>query len=153
MNRLEKVREYVDEIIMNQENLRKKRSGFVHLYGVSTMCTILAKKRNLNVEICSICGMLHDIYKYRTLSSVDHGKLGSIDARKILTELNCFTKEEIDVICSTVYHHSDKDVIDGPYDELLKDADVLQHYLYNTSDPVQENEEIRLTLLLKELNL
>ncbi|CAH0438250.1 hypothetical protein CQ395_05585 [Clostridium neonatale] len=87
------------------------------------------------------------------MTSIDHGKLGSIDAHKILTELNCFTKEEIDVICSAVYHHSDKDVIDGIYDELLKDSDVLQHYLYNTSDPIQENEEIRLTLLLKELNL
>ena len=87
------------------------------------------------------------------MTSIDHGKLGSIDAHKILTELNCFTKEEIDVICSAVYHRSDKDVIDGIYDELLKDSDVLQHYLYNTSDPIQENEEIRLTLLLKELNL
>lgn len=54
MNRLEKVREYVYKIIMNQENLRKKRNGFVHLYGVSTLCKILAKKRNLNLEICSI---------------------------------------------------------------------------------------------------
>ena len=32
------------------------------------------------------------------MTSIDHGKLGSIDAHKILTELNCFTKEEIDVI-------------------------------------------------------
>ena len=63
MNRLEKIREYVDKIIMNQEDLRKKLSGFVHLYDVSTMCTILAKRRNLNVEICSTCGMLHDIYR------------------------------------------------------------------------------------------
>ena len=41
----------------------------------------------------------------------------------------------------------------GPYDELLKDADVLQHYLYNTSDPIQENERLRLTVLLKELGI
>lgn len=153
MDRLEIVRQYVDNLLNNMTNSRKKRNGFIHLYGVCTFCTILAKKRNLNVEICAVCGMLHDIYKYRTLNSEEHGKLGSIDARKILSELNCFTNEETDIICTAIYNHSDKNMFHGPYDELLKDADVLQHYLYNTSDPIQENERLRLTVLLKELGI
>ena len=153
MDRLEIVRENVDKILNNMTNLKKKRNGFIHLYGVCTFCTILARKRNLNVELASICGMLHDIHKYLTLNSEEHAALGSIDARKILNELKCFNNEEIDLICTAIYHHSDKNAFHGPYEELLKDADVLQHYLYNTSDYIQSNETTRLYALLKELKI
>lgn len=97
--------------------------------------------------------MLHDIWTYKISYSVDHGKLGSIEARKILNEVNCFSEEEIDIICSSIFNHSNKQYIDSDYDEILKDADVLQHYLYNTNLAINENEKDRLDILFKELRL
>ena len=97
--------------------------------------------------------MLHDIWTYKISYSVDHGKLGSIEARKILNEVNCFSEEEIDIICSSISKHSNKQYIDSDYDEILKDADVLQHYLYNTKSDINENEKDRLDILFKELRL
>jgi len=45
--------------------------------------------------------------------------------------LGCFTPEEIAVVRGAIACHGTKEEYDGEVDELLKDADVLQHYLYN----------------------
>ncbi len=153
MNRLEGIRNIVDKILMEQTDLEERRCGYVHLYGVSAICSLLELKRGLDVEICSVAGMLHDIWSYKVGYSVDHGKLGSIEARKILNEINCFSEEEIDIICSSIFSHSNKQNVDNAYCEILKDADVLQHYLYNTNLPINENEKDRLNMLFKELGL
>ena len=153
MSKLKKVQDSVDNIVMEQDTNSKIRDGFVHLYSVSNFCTLLAKKRDLDMELCSICGLLHDIYKYRTGKSKDHAALGSIDSRKILGELKIFSSNEIDTICNAIYKHSDKEKIDGPYDEMLKDSDVLAHYFYDTSAKVDDNELSRLSSLLNELDL
>ena len=131
MNRLEVIRKVVNDILTKQSNLEERHCGLIHLYGVSTICSLLALKRGLNIELCAIAGMLHDIYKYKTGNSIEHSKLGSIEARKILNELKCFKENEINIICKSIYNHSDKHNIDNVYDEILKDSDALQHYLYN----------------------
>jgi len=153
MNRLEKVQRIVDSILMEQSNLEERRCGFVHLYGVSSICSLLALKRGLNAELCAIAGMLHDISSYKIGYSVDHSKLGSIEARKILNETNYFNEKEINIICKAISNHSDKHNVDSVYDEILKDADVLQHYLYNTSLKIEEKEKNRLNDLFKELGI
>jgi uncharacterized protein len=154
MNRLEQIREVVDNILMEQTNLEERRCGYyVHLYGVSSTCSLLALKRGVNIELCAISGMLHDISSYKTGDSTEHAKLGSIEARKILNEIKCFSQEEIDIICNSIFSHSNKQGIGNAYDEILKDADVLQHYLYNTNFLINENEKDRLDILLKELGI
>jgi uncharacterized protein len=155
MSRLEDVRIIVDKILLEQSDLEERRCGYVHLYGVSAICSMLALKRGLDVELCTIAGMLHDIwtYKYKFQYSKEHAKLGSIEARNILNGLNYFNEEEIDTICSSIYSHSLKQDVGNAYEELLKDADVLQHYLYNTSFPVNENEKDRLDRLFYELGI
>ena len=45
-----------------------------------------------------------------------------------------FTQQEIDVVVSAIKHHSDKKKEHDPMDEVLKDADVMDHFL---SDPFQ----------------
>ena len=57
-NRLEILRQEMDKLIMQSSFPRK---FFSHLYGVSHFCTLLALRRNLNVELATTCGMLHDI--------------------------------------------------------------------------------------------
>jgi uncharacterized protein len=153
MNRLEAVRKFVDNILMEQSDFEERRCGYIHLYGVSATCGLFALKRGLNVELCEIAGMLHDISSYKTGCSVDHARLSSIEARVILNEIDCFSDEEIDIICSSILSHSNKQDIDNPYNEILKDADVLQHYLYNTSFPIKENEMDRMNVLFEELGI
>lgn len=42
MNRIEKVREYVDDVLLNISDTAKKRFGYLHLYGVSQNCAMIA---------------------------------------------------------------------------------------------------------------
>lgn len=153
MNRIEKVREYVDNILLNMPDVRERRSGYLHLYGVSQACTMIALKRGENAELATIAGMLHDIYSYATLDTVEHAHKGSIMAREVLNSLQIFTDGEIDIICSAIYNHSCKGKIHASFDEILIDADVLQHCLYNPLFEVEEHEKLRFENLKSEFGL
>jgi uncharacterized protein len=153
MNRLEEVRKTVDNILMGQMDLEERRCGFIHLYGVAATSSLLAIKRGLNEELCTIAAMLHDIWSYKTGCYIDHAKLGAIEARRIMEKMNLFNSEEMDIICTAILNHSNKGKIDNHIDELLKDADVLQHYLYNTSFQVNPSEQERLINIAEELGL
>jgi uncharacterized protein len=131
MDRLERVRQTVDDILRQQPELEERRCGFVHLYGVSATCVLLAMARGLDPQLSAIAGMLHDISTYKTGDSTDHARLSAREAERILTELGCFTQGEIAAVCEAISRHSAKDEVDGEMAELLKDADVFQHYLYN----------------------
>ena len=133
MDRLEAVRQVVDDILRQQPDEHESRCGFVHLYGVSAACVILALKRGLDPQLCAIAGMLHDISAYKTSPSPDHGPLSGVEAETILNEVGGFAPEEIALICDVISRHSAKGEVGGAMAELLKDADVLQHFLYNPS--------------------
>jgi uncharacterized protein len=131
MDRLELVRQAVDDIVRRQPDLEERRCGFIHLYGVSAICVLLAMERGLDPQLCAIAGMLHDIWSYKTGDPTDHARLSAGEAERILSELGCFTQDEIAVVCKAISCHSAKDRVDGEMAELLKDADVFQHCLYN----------------------
>ena len=131
MDRLEQLRHVIDEIVRSNPDKEEARCGFVHLYGVSAVCTILALKRGLDSELCAVAGMLHDIWNYQHSVHLEHGPLGSVEANKILHDLGCFSEAEISTICDAIALHGQKETTDGEMAELLKDADVFQHYLYN----------------------
>jgi uncharacterized protein len=155
MDRLERVRRVVDDIIRQQADEQERQVGFVHLYGVSQACALLALKRGLDVQLCAVAGMLHDISTYKTGDPTDHGRRSAIEAERLLGGLGAFAEPEIAVICRAISRHSAKDEVDGPLGELLKDADVLQHYLYNpgfTFTPAPK-ERSRLEAILGELGV
>ena len=62
-----------------------------------------------------------------------------------------FSEDEQTIIKSAIFHHSDKKHIHDSYDELLKDSDVLQHWLIDMSNNNKIN--IRLQGIKKELGL
>ena len=68
MNRIEKVREAVDAVLLNIADAGERRCGYMHLYGVSQACVLIALKRNENAELAAAAGMLHDIYTYATMA-------------------------------------------------------------------------------------
>lgn len=130
-DRLEVIRSIVDNILRAQADLVESRCGFVHLYGVSATCVLLAERRGVNAELSAVAGMLHDIAAYETGDTHDHARRGAERARELLSELGRFSVEEVAAITEAIANHSDKERIDSSLSEILKDADVLQHYLYN----------------------
>jgi uncharacterized protein len=152
-DRTERVRQVVDEILRGQPDQGEQRAGFIHLYGVSQSSALLALVRGLDAELCTIAGMLHDLATYQTADPTDHGRRSAVLAQQILTDLDCFAEGEIATICGAIAHHRIKDQVHDAYDELLKDADVLQHTLYNTQLPPIGKGRARLTPLWAELGI
>ncbi len=52
---------------------------------------------------------------------------------------------------TAIARHSRKEAVHEPYDEILKDADVLHHRLYNTQLPTKADEEQRYRRVMAEL--
>ena len=152
MNRLERVRSAVDRILGGRPD-EDRRTGFVHLYGVSATCTMLGMKRGIDPELCAVAGMLHDIATYESGDSTDHALRGSGRAGEILTEVGGFTDDEVDAVCEAISTHSAKGAVHGPTAELLKDADLLQHYLYNPGVELDGAKSGRVQAILTELRL
>ena len=153
MNRIENVREYVDNVLLNMTDTTERRCGYLHLYGVSQACTMIALKRKENAELATVAGMLHDIYSYVSLDTKDHAHKGSIMARELLTSLGIFSDVEINLVCTAIDNHSSKGWAHSSFDEVLIDADVLQHCLYNPLFEVAEHEQVRFEKLKNEFGL
>jgi len=153
VDRIEKVRVIVDEILLNMKDAEERRCAYLHLYGVAQACAMLALKRNENIELAIIAGMLHDIYSYANMDSNNHAHKGAEMARNILNTLNLFNEDEKNLICAAIRNHSDKSMVHGWLDEILKDADVMQHVLYNPLFDIKENEQKRFRFLMKEFDL
>ena len=147
-NRLEILRNEMDKLILSSH---RPRNYFSHLYCVSHFCTLLALRRKLNVELATTCGMLHDIANVNGSGGDNHALKGAEEAEELLRTLNLYNDEEIKIITTAISRHSDKKAVHEPYDELLKDADVMSHCFYNNDFPVHENEIIRYKNLLIEL--
>ena len=60
-------------------------------------------------------------------------------------------KINITNLLSVISKHNDKQAIHEPYDEILKDADVLSHCFYNPDFPISDWEIDRYKNLLFEL--
>jgi len=148
VNRLERVRRIVDRILRDVPGPEDRRCAFVHLYGVSLTATLLALQRNLDPELAGVAGMLHDLVTYESGDPSDHGPRSAVRAVAILHEAGGFTGAEISAIRFAIAHHSDKAGEHGPFEELMKDADVLQHALYNPQlDPHPRHRDRRHRLM------
>ena len=132
------VREYVDNMLNSLADPAERRAGFVHLYGVGQAGALIALRRGHDreyAELAQIAGMLHDFASYREGVRENHAGRSSVEAEKVLTDAGCFTPEETELICHAIGKHSDKEQTDGEFDEILKDADEMQHWLRN---PMEE---------------
>jgi uncharacterized protein len=153
MSRLKDLRAIIDRELLKVEDNEKRISAANHLYGVSLAAVLIAKRRGLDPELPAMAAMMHDMNAYLTGSYEDHAHKGAELARTFLQELGETTPEETDMIYSMIYHHDDKAAVDQPYDEVLKDADVIHHCFNDPSKPVKDKEKVRYEQLLKEFSL
>jgi uncharacterized protein len=143
MNRLQLVRAEIDEMLLTQPNVQARRDGYVHLYGVAQNCALLAIKRGLDIELCTISGMLHDIYTYKFEYAKNHAILGAEEAETLLRKLGVFTDEEIEIVKRAVNNHSNKKTKHDEYSELLKDADILQNTIYRSEIQIKHKDRLK----------
>lgn len=153
MDKILKVREYVNSVINNISSDEERRIAFVHTYGVAQLCSMIAVKRGLNPEVAHISGLLHDIYTYFTGSSLCHAISGAEMSRTAISKMDIFTAEEKAIILSAIFYHSDKGHIHDEYDEVLKDADILQHYLFKACSHIHKPFSPRLMNVLEEFDM
>ena len=166
MNRVEKLREYVDEILLNKNNDRDRRMAYVHLYGVAQACAMIAKKRGVDIELAIMAGMLHDLYTYKKKDEVRHLGMdaineviknhrvdGPIYIREILDKWQLTTTEETDIICAAIQGGIGKDNKTLELEKVVNDANILQFYFYNPIDTEIKLDEKRINNLLYEFGL
>jgi HD superfamily phosphodiesterase len=153
INRIEILRKHIDEILLNMTDAEERRCAYLHLYGVAQACALIALKRSGNTELAIMAGMLHDIYSYAKMDKKDHAHKGAVLAREILTSLQIASDTEIDMICDAIYTHSDKDAVHDDFSEILVDADVLQHCLYNPACEIMAHEKNRYEKLKREFGI
>lgn len=150
-NRIEILRKFIENLLFSTtEDNRPRFYCLNHMYSVSQFCALIALKRGENVELATMAGLLHDYHTYKTMNSDNHAEKGAVLAREVLNELKITTDDERDLICSAIHNHSYKDRTHSSFDEVLVDADVLQHNLFNFTMPIAEWEKPRFQKLANE---
>lgn len=153
MTRLERLCERVDAMLTTCEDEHERRRAVAHLYGVAQACALLALRRGVSPELAATAGMLHDVASYVTGDARDHARRGADMARGILAATGAYTDAEIDAVCAAIERHSDKGGSYAPLDEVLIDADVMQHVLHDPSREAAAHEAPRWARLTRELGL
>ena len=132
--RIDLVRRILDENLKAIPDEEIKRCAYVHLYGVGQAAAFIALKRGFDrqqAELAETAGMLHDYTKYIYNEDENHAEKSAICAREILKKIPVFSAEDITLVYEAIYNHSNKKEMGTPFDEILKDADEMQHYFRN----------------------
>ena len=153
MSRIKDLQKKVHKELETMKDYGRYAKAMDHLHGVSFAAVMIAKKRGENPELAAMAGLLHDVFAYKRGNYDDHAHLGAEYIRKLLEKTELTTPEETEIICSAIWHHSDKDVVDSPMDEVLKDADVLHHTLDDPTKEVKEHERERYISLCREFGM
>ncbi len=150
MSRIKELQKRIRKELKDTEDHDKQ---IAHLHGVSLAASLLAKKRNENAELAAMAGLLHDMYAYTAGTYDDHAHKGAEYARNLLEKMDLTNAEETEVICTAIWHHDDKAEGDGPLDEILKDADVIDHSLSDPTREVKGHEKARYEKICEEFGL
>lgn len=153
MDRLENIRHFVDQEINKLHTEEERKFAYIHTYGVAQVAALLASIEKIDIELLCVAAMLHDIAIYITnCPHHEHAVRSAKIAQEVLAETKQYTDDEIILIAHAIAVHSNKmNREDHPFAELLKDSDVLQHYLYNVNIPLDPKEQFRLYYLLEKL--
>lgn len=124
-----------------------------HIMGSVKGATLLALKRGLDPEIITIAMILHDLGRIPTGIFDGHDEAGAPFIKGLLERTGEFTPEEVDLIVNLTKTHRKKEEIGNPYEECIRDADVLDIYLSGISGWKRRMEPHRgrLEKLSKEL--
>jgi hypothetical protein len=123
--RLVKVRGLVEDMLLNTARKPNKNKTGHTLDGVARCACRLAWDRDLDPEIAEVAGLLHDYYGHQTGVANYPGPNSADTVRPILRGTQCFTDEELTFILRAIFYQEDRHRIQGPYEELMKEAIAL----------------------------
>ena len=154
-NRAKIIRKNINELLNNIIDINYRNTFYVHLYGVANFAALLAARRGLNTELAYIAGLMHDISLLTSPEDYENhcGKSTHI-VKEILMSTKLFSDDETNIITNAVLHHTDfEKCTDSLYDEILKDADIIQPFFNDIPEPAFEPVKPRLEKLMIELNI
>ena len=121
----------------------------LHMASVARIGTLLALKRGVDKDLATIACSCHDYGRIITGKEKNHAENGYPKIEEFLKSLNVLSEEEIEAVTVAVKNHSKKGEVGSPLEELVKDADIIDLYLYGISLK-REDQINRLNSLLKE---
>ena len=134
-----------------------------HQASVRQFASMLALKRKLNVDICVVGAVFHDIYSLVSGKYACHAQKSAEMTEIFIKEIGGFSVDELNKIYQMIHNHSDKHIFtDNPYIEIGKDIDVIDCFLYegafdfyilNKSLSVLKGYVERAKMLWKEIGL
>lgn len=101
----------------------------VHAISCAQLGRLLAKERGVDMELAALACSLHDIGRWYTGRQANHALHGEEPVREFLANMH-LSEAEKEEILQAVIHHSEKDKVGSPLEELVKDADILDCYLH-----------------------
>lgn len=123
--------------------------AFSHTAQVVALTCLLYDLEPENLELMKLAALFHDTGTFlENASAAKHAKVSAEIARNYLSNHD-FSEDEIDLIVQVISNHSDKDRIDDPYSELLKNADALASYLEDFDQNYYQKHKERLDSILK----
>ncbi|MGI6239288.1 MAG: HD domain-containing protein [Christensenellales bacterium] len=131
--------------------------GIAHLGYAACLCALIARARGLDMELAQTAGYLHDLWlhwhhPYDAETARRHASEGAILAEGMLRETRAYTDDEIYTVRRMIENHDFTDQTHDGMSEVMKDADMLSHYL-NASAAGRECEfHPRAAKVLAELN-
>ena len=151
--RFESIKILVDEMLFSIESMVNRHEATVYLYGVSTFASMLAIKRGQNPELAAIAGLLHDYYVFKTEIAEFPGPNSAETVRVIIRDIGMFTEEEQITVLRSIFYQDDSSRSHGPYQEIVKDAIILQLYFQNSARRLRQMDVNRLREVLSELGI
>ena len=156
MNRIDKVKEAIADLLFERKEIRNRLITHTHLTSVALLCGLIAKKREANIELAVMTGLLHDLYSFITEGvppiedKVTKSNKDADVAREILGKLIITSTDETDIICKAVCYRGIEEY--SELGQILLDANLLQHAYHNPLLPIKYGEE-RVGELLVEFGI
>lgn len=133
-NRLPKVLHSMETLLVQQRSNDVERDRdldweYEHMQQCSRIAKALAPKRGIDPDLAACAVAVQNIGRVLEGRTESHAEAGYLPAKELFTSLGCFTPKEIEMMATSVRHHSKKDRIDSDFDELAKDVDVYVRWV------------------------
>ena len=145
MNRVLELESAVLEIIREQEgkNIPRDESlawEVLHMASCARLAWTMAEERDVDPELAACAAAVHDFGRILTGKQEGHAEMGYAPVREFLTATRLFEPWQIDAIADAVRHHSSKDTVGTPLEEIVKDADVVDCFQYGIQGALNDPE-------------
>lgn len=133
MQRFDRLKIKVTEFLM-ENNPGYAPIGIAHLAYSACIAAILARKRGENMDIAQTAAYLHDVWLHLHAPYDDetvrlHAHEGAVMAERFMREMGEYAEAEITTVVTMIENHDFTAQTDDPMSEIMKDADMLSHYL------------------------